>query len=375
MTAPALSTPSVLERMSSEARSSQFVTVAARERVFLSLLLGAFMLTAFVYQVPHLAMWLGFLFAGYSAVANDSIQTLGTFIASNRDARWWVLWIFIGGIFLATASYSWWNYGGDVSYGRLTAKGFSEAPTSFSFLQVAAPLFLLIVTRLRMPVSTTLLLLTCFATEASGVTSVLQKSVGGYVVAFGCSVVIWLTLGRAMKRFFVGTANPAWRVLQWATTGWLWSVWLMQDAANVAVFLPRSLSFGQFLGFAGVIFAGLGLLFYQRGERIQEVVDEKSDVADVRPAAIIDLVYAFILYYFKQMNQIPMSTTWVFIGLLGGREFAMSVVKANDGRTVRQALALMLKDLAFVFTGLVISLGLAVAINDVVREPWLGWLF
>ena len=49
MTAPALSTPSVLERMSSEARSSQFVTVAARERVFLSLLLGAFMLTAFVY--------------------------------------------------------------------------------------------------------------------------------------------------------------------------------------------------------------------------------------------------------------------------------------------------------------------------------------
>ena len=75
------------------------------------------------------------------------------------------------------------------------------------------------------------------------------------------------------------------------------------------------------------------------------------------------------------MNQIPMSTTWVFIGLLGGREFAMSVVKANDGRTVRQALALMLKDLAFVFTGLVISLGLAVAINDVVREPWLGWLF
>jgi hypothetical protein len=28
-------------------------------------------------------MWLGFMFAGYAAVANDSIQTLGTFIVSN----------------------------------------------------------------------------------------------------------------------------------------------------------------------------------------------------------------------------------------------------------------------------------------------------
>ena len=41
------------------------------------------------------------------AVANDSIQTLGTFIASNQDKKWWVLWLFIGGVFLATHSYSW----------------------------------------------------------------------------------------------------------------------------------------------------------------------------------------------------------------------------------------------------------------------------
>ena len=40
-----------------------------------------------------------FLFAAYAAIANDSIQTIGTFIASNQDKKWWVLWIFIGGIF------------------------------------------------------------------------------------------------------------------------------------------------------------------------------------------------------------------------------------------------------------------------------------
>ena len=94
-------------------------------------------------------MWVGFGIAAYSAVANDSIQTLGTFIASNKHRPWWVLWLFMGGIFLATAAYSWVNYGGDVSYGRLASKGFETAPTEFQWLQVAAPLFLLILTRLR----------------------------------------------------------------------------------------------------------------------------------------------------------------------------------------------------------------------------------
>ena len=44
---------------------------------------------------------IGFLLAAYSVIGNDSAQTLGTFIASNQDKKWWVLWIFIGGIFIA----------------------------------------------------------------------------------------------------------------------------------------------------------------------------------------------------------------------------------------------------------------------------------
>ena len=52
-------------------------------------------------------MWLVFFLASYSAIANDSIQTIGTFIASNQDKKWWVLWIFLGGIFVFTMLYSW----------------------------------------------------------------------------------------------------------------------------------------------------------------------------------------------------------------------------------------------------------------------------
>ena len=90
------------------------MTFAARERTFLVVLLGCFLVAALSYQSPMLAMWVGFAFAGYSAVANDSIQTIGTFIASNREQKWWVLWIFIGGIFALTVANSWWNYGSGV---------------------------------------------------------------------------------------------------------------------------------------------------------------------------------------------------------------------------------------------------------------------
>jgi phosphate/sulfate permease len=101
----------------------------------------------------------------------------------------------------------------------------------------------------------------------------------------------------------------------------------MQDAANISIFLPRSLSFEKFLFFTGYIFLGLGILFYLRGDKIQEIVTEKTTVEDVRNATIIDLVYTLILLIFQWASKIPMSTTWVFLGLMGGREIAIALGK------------------------------------------------
>lgn len=351
----------------------RFVELAQRERGFLVFVGLAFLVTGATYDTPGIARWVGFLLAGYAAVANDSIQTLGTFLASNKGQRWWVLWLFIGGIFLATMGYSWVEYSGDVSYERLASKGFAEAPTEFSYLQVAAPVFLIILTRLKMPVSTTFLLLSSFASEAAGVGAVLTKSLSGYVLAFGIAIAVWLTLSKAFDRWFVGTPHPIWRPLQWLSTGVLWSVWLMQDAANIAVYLPRQLSAVEFLAFAGVIFVGLGVLFRMGGERIQEIVDEKSGVFDVRAATVIGFVYAIILFYFKLHSKVPMSTTWVFLGLLGGRELAMSL-RGSTGQGWRGALKMMGRDVALATAGLVVSLVIAILVNDVVREAVLGSL-
>jgi hypothetical protein len=351
---------------------SSWLDLLRQERAFLIMLGFGFLITGATYQTPHVAMWVGFAFAGYAAVSNDSIQTLGTFLASNKDKPWWVLWLFVGGIFLATMTYGWFTYAGDVSYGRLATKGFEE-PTSFAYLQIAAPLFLIIITRLRMPVSTTFLLLSCFATSGKSIGAVLSKSLGGYVIAFVCAIVLWLTLGRWMQRKFVGEAHPGWRVFQWGTTGVLWSVWLMQDAANIAVYLPRQLSGGEFFAFAAVIFLGLGVLLRKGGDKIQEVVDEKSDVVDVRAASVIDLLFAAVLIVFKFSSSVPMSTTWVFLGLLAGRELAMALRRSNNsGHGVGHAWRLMRRDIGYAAAGLLVSLVLAAATNSTVREALFG---
>ncbi len=333
------------------------------ERNFLTFIVAAFILAMFVSPYPQIGMWVGFIFAAYAAVANDSIQTLGTFIASNQEKKWWVLWIFIGGIFLATVGYSWYMFNGDVSHGRLMAKGFETAPTDFHFLQIAAPIFLLILTRLRMPVSTTFILLTSFAAAPAAIGKVLAKSMSGYVLAFFMGFIIFMLISQWAKKKFTGEAKFGWTIAQWITSGTLWSVWLMQDAANIAVYLPRSMSFGQFAGFAGVVFIGLGLLLYYKGGRIQKIVTEKSVVTDVRFATIIDFIYCIILFYFKLYSKVPMSTTWVFIGLLGGREVAMAIRNSGENSTA-MALKLLIKDFSYALIGLIISIAIAIGVND-----------
>lgn len=345
----------------------RFTDFALQERVFLMLIGTSFLFVGATYQHAEIARWTGFLFASYAVVGNDSIQTIGTFITSNSKSPWWVLWIFIAGIFAATVTYSWLTYGGDVTYNRLATKGFETAPASFSFLQVAAPLFLLILTRLRIPVSTSILLLTSFATQPKGVAAILSKSLLGYVIAFGAAIVIWVALTRFLERIAQGEAHPRWRIFQWITSGTLWSVWIMQDAANVAVYLPRSLSVWEFLAFAGAIVAGLGLLFYSRGEKVQAIVDEKTGLVDVRAATIVDFVYAVIIYTFKEVSQVPMSTTWVFLGLLGGRELAMAYTRRSL-RSPGAAFHLMIRDVGYAGVGLAVSLIIAISVNDQIRQ-------
>jgi hypothetical protein len=342
-----------------------------RERKFFAILI-LFFLAAFAFApVPQIAMWLGFCFAGYAAIANDSIQTIGTFLASNAKRPWWVLWLFITGIFVAVMTYSWVVYHGDVSFQRLATPEFAQAPQEFKFLQLAAPIVLLLLTRFRMPVSTTFLCLSAYSTQSSGIFGMLEKSANGYFIAFISAFLLWFFLSKSISKLTKGKAHPIWDVFQWIVSGILWAVWLMQDLANIAVTLPRSLGLFEFLAFIGYISIGMGILFYMRGDKIQEIITKKSETKDVRAATLIDLVYSAILILFLAISPIPMSTTWVFLGLLGGRELAIAFSRHYSvKKKTRQAVRLIVNDITNAFIGLVISILIAIIVNPEIQKEF-----
>jgi hypothetical protein len=278
-------------------------------------------------------IWFGFTLSAYSAIANDSIQTLGTFIASNKDVAWWKQWIWIALIFNVTTLYSWFMYEGDITHERLKSKGFDTPPTELNYLQVSAPVVLLILTRLRIPVSTTFMILTVFVTKPKALGKTIVKSLSGYGISFLLAAIIYLPLSKFVSDYCDktrGKLSAWWTPVQWLTTGVLWSVWLMQDMSNIAVYLPRALNWGELLAVCLVTTAGLAYQLKMGGEKIQRVVDEKSRVKDIPEATLINFLFAIVLFVFKIVSKIPMSTTWCFVGLLAGREISMAIRKAAN---------------------------------------------
>ncbi|MDW7693543.1 hypothetical protein R9C00_02215 [Flammeovirgaceae bacterium SG7u.111] len=307
-------------------------------------------------------MAIGFLLAAYSVVGNDVIQTLGTFLSSNSKQKWWVLWLFAGSILTVVLVYGWLNYNGDVSYARLSKV---NLPVPFHWWYVLPPLVLMVITRFGVPVSTTFLILSVFS-SSTVIGKMITKSVIGYLLAFAVAIVIYFIIARFVEKWFIdnkmNTGKKYWTVLQWLSTGFLWSQWLIQDLANIYVFLPRPLPVEYLVASLAAILGLLAYIFYNRGGSIQKIITTKTNTADIRSATIVDFIYGFILLFFKQMSNIPMSTTWVFVGLLAGREFALTFRLAH--RESKGMYIMVLKDLGKVLLGLVVSTILVVLIKQ-----------
>ena len=298
---------------------------------------------------------IGFFMSAYAVVANDSIQTLGTFISSNKQRQWWHLWLWFGGIMVVTATVGWYLNGGDLSWGRLSHIPY---PVEFKYKFLIAPVCLLVLTRLGVPVSTTLFTLTTFA-SAPTIMKMVKKSVTGYVIASVGAYLLWTIVSRHVKKnkSWWNNVPPIWSKLQVVSTSFLWITWLMHDSANHSVFLPRDISVNFLLLYLGTTFSLLGLIFYLQGGKIQQVVQRKSEVINLKQVTIIDLFYGTLLYIFKVINPIPMSTTWLFVGMLAGREIAMTQTLKKKQR---ESFVGVGWDFLRLVIGLIISVGVAV---------------
>ena len=72
---------------------------------------------------------------------------------------------------------------------------------------------------------------------------------------------------------------------------------------------------------------------------IQTIIRRKINIHDIRSATLIDLVFGMILFTRAlSMSMVPLSTTWVFLGLLAGRELALvaRLHQSSPGQAIKQ---------------------------------------
>jgi hypothetical protein len=231
-----------------------------------------------------------------------------------------------------------------------------------SWKYLLPPIALLILTRFGFPVSTSFLVLITF--QPAVLSSMMIKSLSGYVVAMLAALAIYLLVVKSLesrwRREGEDGIKPIWVGLQWCSTAFLWSMWLVQDMANIFVYLPRMPGAG-WLAFAIVWMVMVqAFIYYTHGGKIQQVVTSKTNTHDIRSATIVDLLYGLVLYIFKVQSNVPMSTTWVFLGLLAGREIAFALSHAG---TLKHAFKLARKDMVKAGFGLGVSVVIAYFIN------------
>ena len=322
-------------------------------------------------------MVIGFLLAAYSVTANDSLQTLGSYLSSNEHRTpKGVQMMFVCTMTAIVLMGGWFINNGEPAWGRLTS---FPQPACFTWAYLIPPIAVLALTAWGAPVSTSFLVLSAF--EPGNIGTLVERSVSGYLLALSLGLAVWglgLTL---LERLFKPNHQPStnitsdfnrlWYGLQWCSTGWLWSLWLVQDLANIFIFLPRSLGLISMLLCTASLCLGLCALVAFGGGPIQGVLRSKTNTADLRSATMIDLMFAICLLTQTQLSNFPLSTTWVFLGLLGGREIALALRQRSaehDGSTqaIAQLSKNLSKDIWKAGVGLIVSLTIAVGIQPLI---------
>jgi hypothetical protein len=322
--------------------------------------------------------------AGAAVIGNDALQTLGTFLAANRGRIPRPLQaLYLCGLLCAVLLLGWGRSGGEPSWGRLDT---FPLPERLFWVDLLPPLAVLALTRLGAPVSTTFLVLTAFT--PANLPALLRQSLLGYggallsgALVYG--LVAWLQQRRGGERGgdqveaqgrphlealpMEGQQEWPWLALQWLATGWLWSQWLIQDLANVYVYLPRQLAAPQMGLSLAALCGAVCLLLASGGGPIQQRLTSKSHVDAPRAATLIAALYALILTGFSAVSRGPLSTTWVFLGLLAGREMALQLSLRE--RSVAAVAGVLGGDIARAALGLAVSVAVAL-VMPALRLVW-----
>ncbi|MFN9621966.1 MAG: hypothetical protein ACK587_03890 [Cyanobacteriota bacterium] len=303
----------------------------------------------------------GFGLASVAVMGNDALQTLGPFLASQRGRHnRWLQGLVLAAVLCAVLLLSWAAGGGDPAWGRLDR---FPLPDPFRFRDLLPLVALLLLTRLGMPVSTSFLVLTALAPVELG--PMVRKSLSGYGVAFALAVLAYGGLARGGGERVAagaddGSGARGWRLLQWLATLALWSQWLVQDLANIYVYLPRRLQLAELLATLVVLGGAVALIVVLGGGPMQGRLRGKCGAGDPRAGAGISLLYGLVLLLFLGGDRLPLSTSWLFLGLLAGREVGLAW--RGVGRSAVEVARELSGDLLRAAAGLATSLAVALLV-------------
>jgi hypothetical protein len=329
--------------------------ISKQNFIFLSFLC----ISSFIFSLPigDPFKWVGMTLCIFSSILNDSVQTLGTFLSSNSKTKWYKLFFFIASLFLLLTFYTWFSSGGYLDSGKLSAVPYNPEHTAFHFL---APILLIFLTYNKIPVSTTFLIFSVFASQKT-IGGMLLTTFVGYIVGIILSYSVWsFLLVKFTNKLFTESNAPIFKIIQWATSGILFMSWAIIGTANMVIFVPRDFDIYSLILFLFLSLGVIAFAIYNRGGPIQELVDEKCNMDNLKTTSITNILYASIILGLVELSPVSFSTTWVFIGLLAGQEMALAPATLGIKMSLKEkflsAQKLITKDIILATIGLILSL-------------------
>lgn len=292
----------------------------------------------------------------YNVIKNSFIQMLGTFISSNKKMNRLNLFLYLALVFVLNIAVAWKTRGGEIHRGLLDEVAYQKSLSPYVLL---VPVLLNLFTTFSIPISATFLTIPLFSHENS-IISNLTRAFSGYFIAFCTSFGLWTVIYGKYKKFLKNGENyNLWRATQYLSVGMLWYAWLSTSMSSCLVFLPRVFdrrSLWLFL-MVGVLLLAI-ILCDGINRKMEEIVEEKSDTKNLRSSVIFNLAQSLLLLLFKFNGHVHVATSWLFLGMLDGRELAITNIKATpmSGYSYRLCMQKITRDLTRAIVGIMVSL-------------------
>ncbi len=300
--------------------------------------------------------WLVMTTVMYNVMVNNFIQTLGTFNVSNKYAKKWKIFLYLASIFIAYFVYTWLKYDGNIRKGSLRHIEYKD---SFGYSLLLLPILVALFNYFGIPVSIAFLSIPLFI-SGEIVKAMIAKAFLNYFLAFAISFIFWNILYVEFKKILKKKDNHKfWMIVEYISIGILWCCWLNTCVSSFMVFLPPKLDLKHLLLLLviGTIIISI-ITILRSNDKMEQIIEEKTDVNNIMFSVLFNVLHSVVLVVLKLNSEVPIATSWIFTGLLDGRELGIVTKKSNSFSDQKYKLCLkkIVRDLCFNTIGIIISL-------------------